>query len=303
MGDGLRVAERVHRMRVLLAGATGAVGRLLLPMLVRAGHDVCAWSRSAPGLEQIRNQGAHAVQVDAFDREGVLAGVSGFRPDVVIHQLTALSGGSLQDNARIRREGTRNLVDAALAAGTPRVIAQSIAWIYEPGLEPALETTPLDSTTAEPRCTTIQGVRALESAVAEVPEHVVLRYGAFYGPGTSYACGGLVERRLRAGELAANDSVTSFIHVQDAAQAALQALRWPSGTYHITDDEPARAREWLPVFANALSLAVPGVAEGRSAGWERGASNARARGLGWRPTYPSWREGFSELRADGSSPR
>lgn len=288
-------------MRVLLAGATGAVGRLLLPMLVRAGHAVCAWSRSAASVEQIQSQGARAMQVDAFDRERVLAALADFRPDAVIHQLTALSAGNLQDNARIRREGTRNLVDAALAAGTRRLIAQSIAWIYEPGLEPALETTPLDATAAEPRCTTIQGVQALESAAAEVPEHVVLRYGAFYGPGTSYARGALFERRLRNGELQANDSVTSFIHVQDAAQAALQALRWPSGTYHITDDEPARARDWLPVFAKAVGVAAPGVTAGRSAGWERGASNARARALGWRPTYRSWREGFVELAAEASS--
>jgi nucleoside-diphosphate-sugar epimerase len=280
-------------MRVLLAGATGAVGRLLLPLLVRDGHEVFGCSRSESGLEQIRSQGAHAIRMDAFDREQVLAAVAGARPDVIIHQLTSLSAGNLQENARIRREGTRNLVDAALAAGTQRLIAQSIAWIYEPGLEPARETTALDTTAAEPRSTTIRGVQALESAVAEVPEHVVLRYGSFYGPGTSYAPGGLFEKRLRNGELFANDSVTSFIHVQDAAQAALQALRWPSGTYHVTDDEPARARDWLPIFANAVGVPAPSTTEGRTAAWERGASNALARGLGWQPKYRSWRVGFA----------
>ncbi len=280
-------------MRVLLAGATGAIGRLLLPLLVAEGHEVFGCSRSASGLEQIRSQGAEPIQADVFDRELLAAAVSRVRPEAIIHQLTALSAGNAQENARIRREGTRNLVDAALAAGTQRLIAQSIAWIYEPGLEPARESTPLDSTDVEPRATTVRAVRALEAAAAELPEHVVLRNGTFYGPGTWYAAGGLMEQRLRAGKLAANDSVTSFIHVRDAARAALQALRWPSGTYHVVDDEPARARDWLPRFAATLQLPAPSPSEGRSAEWERGASNALARSLGWQAEYASWRSGFA----------
>jgi nucleoside-diphosphate-sugar epimerase len=281
-------------MRVLLAGATGAIGRPLLPMLLKDGHEVCACSRSAEGAEQIRKQGAQALQVDVFDREALLPAVARVQPDAVIHQLTALSAGNPLENARIRREGTRNLVDAALAAGARRLIAQSIAWIYEPGSEPATESTPLDLAAAEPRATTVRAVQALEAAAAEVPEHVVLRYGTFYGPGTWYAPGALMAERLRSGALPANDAVASFIHVRDAAVAALQALAWPSGTYHIVDDEPARARDWVPSFAAAVRLPAPPPSEGR-APWERGASNALARQLGWRPHYASWRAGFAAL--------
>ncbi len=288
-------------MRVLLAGATGAIGRLLVPLLQQAGHEVFGCSRTTEGLEQIRRQGARAIQVDVFDHARLLAAVANVKPDAVIHQLTALSAGSSQENAKIRVEGTRNLVDAALAAGSKRLIAQSIAWIYEAGSEPALETTPLDSAAAEPRATTIRAVQSLEAAASEIPEHVVLRYGTFYGPGTWYAPGGLIAQRIRAGELTPSDAVTSFIHVRDAASAAVQALTWPSGTYHVVDDEPARARDWLPALAEALQLTAPR-GEGKAAPWERGANNARARALGFRPHYASWRAGFAALAAEvGSS--
>ena len=283
-------------MRIFVAGATGAVGRQLLPLLLEAGHEVLGSSRTAQGLEQIRSQGARAIEVDVFDAALLSTTVAAAKPDAIIHQLTALSSGSSLDNAKMRIVGTRHLVDAARHAGTPRLIAQSIAWIYEPGRTPAVETTPFDATASEPRATTVRAVRSLEAAAAEVPEHVVLRYGTFYGPGTWYAPGGSIAARIESGELGPSDAITSFIHVRDAARAALQALTWPSGTYHIVDDEPARSRDWLPALARALHVSVPatpGVASG--APWERGASNARARELGFRPEYPSWRSGFSAL--------
>jgi len=281
-------------MRILLAGATGAVGRLLVPLLLERGHEVLGSTRSTTGFEQVLKLGAKPLLMDALDRSGVLETVASVAPDVIIHQLTSLAGGSPQDNARIRREGTRNLVDAALAAHTPRLIAQSIAWAYAPGDGLAVESDPLDLQAAEPRLTSVRGVEALENAVAEVAESVVLRYGAFYGPGTWYEPGGLIAERIRAGNLPANDAVTSFLHVRDAAVAAREALAWPRGSYNVVDDEPAPAREWVPAFARAVSVPVPEPSQGR-AGWERGASNARARALGFRLQFPSWRAGFAEL--------
>lgn len=270
-------------MRVLLAGATGAVGRVLTGLLTEAGHEVVGTSR---------RPGAAALTLDMLDRAAVRVAVAAVAPDAVIHQLTALSGGSLSDNERIRVDGTRNLVDAALAAGVRRMVAQSISWAYRPGDRPATEDVPLDLAAPEPRATTIRGVAALEAAVAELPEHVVLRYGLLYGPGTFYAPGGRVEAGLRAGSLRADAGVSSFVHVTDAASAAVAALDWPGGPVNVVDDEPAAARDWLPVLAGALGAPVPGPAEGR-AGWERGADNALATGrLGWRPRYPSWRTGF-----------
>jgi nucleoside-diphosphate-sugar epimerase len=275
-------------MRVFVAGAGGAIGSVLVRQLRMAGHQVVGTSRSAG---RVRRLGAVEVRLDVFDRAAVLAAVASAEPDVVIHQLTALSEFSLADNARIRIEGTRNLVDAALAAGVRRMVAQSISWAYEPGDGPAAESTPLDTDASEPRATTVRAVRVLENVVSEVEEHVILRYGLLYGPGTFYAPGGRIEEGLRAGTLPATDGVSSFVHVEDVATATVQALSWPSGPVNIVDDEPAPGRDWLPVLAGVLDAPAPSVAPGR-AGWERGAANSLARRRGWQPRFPSWRNGF-----------
>ncbi|WP_377269695.1 NAD-dependent epimerase/dehydratase family protein [Peterkaempfera sp. SMS 1(5)a] len=279
-------------MRVFLAGATGAVGRILLPLLLDEGHQVVAASRTLAGVERLRGQGATGVLLDVLDRDAVAEALTASAPDAVMHQLTALSDYDLAANTRIRREGTRSLVDAARKAGVEHFVAQSIAFAYEPGDTPADESTPLDLSAPEPRATTVAGVRALEEAVAELPHHVVLRYGAFYGPGTWYAPGGLMADRLRAGGLRADDGISSFVHVEDAARAAVDALAWPSGVVNVVDDEPAAAREWIPVLAAALDVPAPAPVGGR-AGWERGARNTAARALGWRPRHPTWRTGFA----------
>ena len=279
-------------VKIFLAGGTGAIGRVLLALLVEEGHSVIATSRTGAGAERLRAQGATPVLLDFFDRAAVSAALTHASPDVVVHQLTALSGGSLADNARLRREGTRNLVDASRAAGVRRVIAQSISWAYEPGDSPADERTPLDFAAPQPRATTVGAVHALETAVAEVAEHVVLRYGTLYGSGTWYEPNGLVAGRLQRGELPANDGVSSFVHVDDAARAAALALTWPSGVFNIVDDEPAAARAWVPVLARALGEPAPPPVAGRN-GWERGASNTMVRSQGWSPAHSLWRTGFS----------
>ncbi|WNI18888.1 NAD-dependent epimerase/dehydratase family protein [Actinacidiphila sp. ITFR-21] len=279
--------------RIFVAGATGAVGRLLVPLLVEAGHQVTAATRTAEGVERLRAQGAEGVRLDVFDRAAVADALAAAAPEAVVHQLTALSGGNPVDNARIRREGTRNLVDAAKKAGVRRIVAQSISWAYEAGDVPADEATALDTGAPEPRATSVGGVVALEEAVAEIDEHVVLRYGTFYGPGTWYAPGGFIAGKLADGALPANSGVSSFVHVDDAARAAVLALGWPSGPVNIVDDEPAPARAWVPVLAAALDRPAPEPSEG-GAGWERGAANGKAAGLGWQPRHRTWRTGFSD---------
>ncbi|MFE2408985.1 NAD-dependent epimerase/dehydratase family protein [Kitasatospora sp. NPDC059408] len=282
-------------MHVFLAGATGAVGRQLVPLLHRAGHRVTAASRSEGGVAWLREQGADAVRLDVLDRGATAEAVAAAAPDAIVHQLTALADGSLAENARIRREGTRSLVDAARRAGVPRIVAQSICWAYGPGDEPADETEALDTGAPEPRATTVDGVLALELAAAELPEAVVLRYGMLHGPGTWYEPGGLIEQRLRRGELAADGAVTSFLHVTDAARAAVAALYWPSGAVNIVDDEPAPARKWVPVLARALGVAAPEPSSDRPR-WARGADGGLARtAYGWRPVEGSWRTSFERL--------
>ena len=278
-------------MRVFFAGATGAVGRLLLPKLIAAGHSVVAVTRSPQRTDELRAAGAEPYILDVLDRAAVLAAFEAARPDAVMHQLTDLSARDFAANSRLRVEGTRNLVDAALVVGVERMVAQSLYSIYGPGNAPAREEEPFDEDAASPRAGTIAGVKALEAVVARMPVGVALRFGFFYGPGTWYARDGLVADQVRRGELTATGAQVSFIHVADAAEAAYQALGWPAGPVNIVDDEPAPGTEWIPLVASLIGAPPPPFRAGRQP-WERGASNAKARSLGWSPRFPSWRAGF-----------
>jgi nucleoside-diphosphate-sugar epimerase len=219
--------------RIFVAGAAGAIGRRLTPLLVRSGFHVTGTTRSAAKGELIEALGATPVVVDVFDAAALAEAVSRARPDVVIHQLTDLPAGldpsqmarAIERNAHIRREGTRNLVDAAAAAGAHRVIAQSIAWAYAPGRMPHVETDPLDVGAASTRGITVGGVAALEDAVLHHRQidGVVLRYGRLYGPGTG----------------ADNDAkdVELRLHVDAAAYAALLAVDHGRGAYKIAETD------------------------------------------------------------------
>ncbi len=281
-------------MKIFVAGASGVVGRCLLPKLMQAGHEVIGMTRKKEQKHLLEQLGAKAVLADVFDREQMADLLYEMKPVVVIHQLTSLSEGSSAENARIRIEGTRNLVDAAKQANVHKMIAQSISWAYESGPAPASEEVALDLDAPIPRNLTINGVVALEEAVKEIPEYVVLRYGTLYGPATWYDKDGATAEKVRNQEVKATDGVSSFVHVQDAANAAFLALEWSTGTYNIVDDEPAKGTEWLPVYAYALHAPRPEIQSGSSP-WERGASNSKAKKeCGWELQYPTWRTGFSE---------
>jgi nucleoside-diphosphate-sugar epimerase len=246
--------------RIFLAGASGAIGRRLTPLLLDAGHHVTGATRSLANAEQIRALGARPVVVDVFDAKRLRREVAAAQPDIVIHQLTDLPKGLeprlMQDaiarNARLRDEGTRNLVHAALAAGAHRLIAQSIAWAYAPGPEPHAEDDPLDIEAQGDRSISVRGVVALENLVLNSPplEGTVLRYGHLYGPGT--------------GSTAAGRSAP--LHVDAAAYAALLAVERPvSGAFNVAEANDtvatAKAREvlgWRP------ELRLPGQPETRT---------------------------------------
>jgi len=285
-------------MRIFLAGATGVIGRRLVPRLTAAGHQVTGLVRRPGDAAWLRDLGAGAAVGDVFDRDAVLRAVRLAAPDVVMHQLTDLKSGNFAANSEIRVTGTRHLVDAALAAGVRRVVAQSIAWVYQAGSGPAGEDVPLDLDAQGGRRQTVQGVAALEAAVREGPEWVVLRYGLLYGPGTWYARDGLMAERAARGELAADGDVSSFVHVDDAAGAAVDALEWPTGAVNVCDDVPAAGREWVPAFCRAVGAPDPAAltTAAERHGWARGASSEYARKvLNWTPAYPSWRQGFATL--------
>jgi nucleoside-diphosphate-sugar epimerase len=281
-------------MRILLAGSTGVVGRRLVPLLVADGHHVTALTRRPERVPGLRAAGAHPAVVDVRDADALAVTVRDAEPEVVVHQLTDLGAADVAANAELRVTGTRHLVDAALAAGARRVVAQSIAWAYAGGDEPADETTPLDLDAPEPRAGTVRGIAALEAAVREAPEWVVLRYGMFYGPDTWFAPDGLRAADARAGRLVADGDVTSFLHVDDAAAAAVAALGWPSATVNVCEDEPAVARDWVPAFCAAVGAPLPPISDAPRRAWARGADNRLAREkLGWAPAHPTWRPKLS----------
>ena len=280
-------------MELFVAGATGVLGRRIVPQLLAEGHAVTALVRDQSQSRWLSELGADIVCGDAFDAERLRVLVVEAHPDVVVHQLTDLASGSSASNALLRTYGTRNLVDAAVAAGARRIVVQSIAWCYEPGDEPAAETTALDvGADDRARRITTGAVCAMEAAASEMPEWVVLRNGVLYGPGTWYAAEGRMADAARHGQLAADLDITSFVHVDDAGAAAVQALTWPTGAVNIVDDEPARGRDWAPVFCNAVGAPTPSLTGGRH-DWARGASNNKARCYGWAPQHPSWRDGFA----------
>jgi nucleoside-diphosphate-sugar epimerase len=305
-------------MRVFVAGASGVIGKPLVRELVAGGHEVTGATRSKERAEPIRAAGAEVAICDALDAEALRDAVVAAQPEVVVNELTALprrrGEGNYEANNRIRREGTTNLVAAAQAAGARRLVAQSIAFIYElAGGWVKEEDAPLMSPGDDPYGRTVAAIRDLERQVlaAQGLEGVVLRYGFFYGPGVSYSIDPfrieLVRRRLYP-IVGAGTGTFSFIHVDAAAAATVAALgRGSPGVYNIVDDEPAPLREWLPVYAAAVGakppLRVPlwlarllgGRAAATMAVELRGASNAKAkRELGWEPRYSSWRQGFRE---------
>jgi len=305
-------------MRVFLAGATGAIGRPLVRMLLAEGHYVTGMTRSPAKAEDLRAAGAQAAVADALDAQAVMAAVADAQPQAVIHQLTAIPARldprkierdfALTD--RLRTEGTRILVDAARAAGAERILAQSVAFVYAPGPPGTLhvESDPPIANPPKQFARTAGAVLELERTVLGAGGRV-LRYGYFYGPGSAIARSGSIGRevaRRRFPIVGTGAGVWSFIHVEDAARATVAALASESpGAYNIVDDEPAPVREWLPALAAALGaprpLRVPALLARPLAGsygiatmtQAQGASNARAKQeLGWQPSYSSWREGF-----------
>lgn len=274
-------------MRIFLAGGTGVIGSRLIPALTAAGHQVTATTRRVTSADHLHTLGADPVVVDVYDAPRLTAAVAGAAPDLILHELTDLSDFDTDANARLRREGTANLVGAAQAAHVARMIAQSIAWAYVDGDRPAVEDDPLQPDSA---------VRAMEDLVRRMPRSTVLRYGMLYGPGTWYAPGGRMANAVTAGLMPATPAITSFVHIDDVIAATVQALDWPDGAYNIIDDEPAPATDWLPVYAAGLGAPAPATTD-LPAGTPRGrsASNAEARTLGWKPIHPTWRDSFPRI--------
>ena len=312
-------------MKVFVAGATGAIGRLLVPMLVDNGHDVVGMTRTESKRNQIRCLGAEAVVADALDADAVGRAVGEAAPDGIVHELTAIPTAinmrhfdrEFALTNRLRTEGTDHLLSAGQAVGVKQFVAQSNAGMPYARIGGPIkrEEDPLETDPPAAMRDGFSAIRHLEAAVTGAPwtDGLVLRYGWFYGPGTSVALdplGSQVEmlRKRQFPIVGQGTGIWSFIHIEDAATATVAAVEGgPAGIYNIVDDEPARVSEFLPVLAAAVGAKRPWRVPrwvGRIAAGEvavtamndiRGASNEKAkRELGWLPRYPSWRQGFVE---------
>jgi nucleoside-diphosphate-sugar epimerase len=310
-------------MKVFVAGAAGAIGRQMLPQLAAQGHQVTATTRTPGKAAILRELGAEPVVVDGLDAVAVGEAVARAEPEVVIHQMTSLAGSFNLRNFdkmfavtnQLRTQGTDHLLAAAAAAGVRRFVAQSFTgWNnIRDGGPVKTEDDPLDPSPPAMQRESLAAIRHLERVVlaASPVQGIVLRYGSFYGPGASDDFVDLIRKR-RVPVIGDGAGVWSFLHIRDAAAAAVAALEHGApGVYNVVDDEPASVAEWLPYVARAVGAKAPRrvpVWLGRLAAGEvgvsmmtqiRGSSNAKAkRELGWRPAWPSWREGFSRGLAD-----
>jgi nucleoside-diphosphate-sugar epimerase len=303
-------------MHILIAGATGAAGRALIPVLIKNGHTVTGTTRSKTKTGELRALGANAQIMDGLDKTSVQTAVDATRPDVIVHQMTALTGIDMKDidkafhtTNQLRTEGTEHLI--AAAPGT-LLVAQSFAgWPYaRSGGRVKTETDALDPEPPKGIRETHAAIRRLET-LTTAAGGIVLRYGGFYGPGTGMAPGGEQVEMIKKRQfpLVGNgNGLWSFLHADDLATATLAAIEKgrPGEIYNIVDDEPAPTREWLPFLAEQLGAKPPRhvpawlariVASPAAVAMmteARGASNAKAKAeLGWSPSHPSWREGFA----------
>ena len=315
-------------MKVFVAGGTGAIGRPLVPQLVTAGHAVVATSRSAQGAEVVQRLGGEPAIVDGLDEHGLVEAVRRARPEVVIHEMTALAGKIdlrhfdrwFATTNQLRTKGTDYLIRAAREAGARRLIVQSYSgWANSrEGGAVKTEEDPLDPDPPKWQRESMAAIRHIEDTVPalEEIEGVVLRYGPLYGPDTGMTSSEGIDliRKRRFPVVGDGGGVWSFVHTEDAASATVAAVdHGAPGIYNVVDDDPAPAREWLPYLAETIGAKPPRrvpVWLGRIAAGEvpvswmtriRGSSNAKAkRELGWQPRYASWREGFAAV-AGGAS--
>jgi nucleoside-diphosphate-sugar epimerase len=309
-------------MKVFVAGATGAIGKQLVPRLVAAGHEVAGMTSKEANRGLVTELGATPVVADALDPDQVAEAVGRTDPEVIVHQLTAISSVDLRHmdrsfalTNRLRTEGTDHLLSAGRAVGVKRFVAQSAIYGFYARTGGAVKTEedPLDPDPPRDMRESLAAVRHLEQAVlgASWTAGIVLRYGAFYGPNTSMSAGSEQFEMIKSRKfpLVGDGAGTwSFIHIADAAEATVAAVeRGEPGIYNIVDDDPAPVSQWLPALAQKLGAKKPMHVPrfvGRLFAGEvgavfmteiRGASNAKAkRDLDWQPVHPSWRQGFAE---------
>ncbi|WP_239762620.1 MULTISPECIES: NAD(P)-dependent oxidoreductase [unclassified Mammaliicoccus] len=281
--------------KIFVTGATGLIGTKLTKRLIEEGYEVAGLTTSEKGKEKLDNAGVKAYIGNILEYDTIEKSIGDFKPDIIMNEITDLKQVDMSANTKVRIEGTRNLVEAAIKHDVPHIQSQSIAFVYEAGDTLATEETSLDYDASGDRKITVDGVEGLEKESARLNKHVILRYGLLYGPGTWYGKDGMIYNQFINGEVTMTDGIQSFIHIDDAVETAIQALNFESGIYNVADDEPVKGDDWAKWYANELNV-TPTLNIEPAAPFERGVTNKKFKDQGGKLIYTTWKDGMHPIK-------
>ncbi|MCJ1783933.1 NAD-dependent epimerase/dehydratase family protein [Mammaliicoccus sciuri] len=281
--------------KIFVTGATGLIGTKLTKRLIEEGYEVAGLTTSEKGKEKLDNAGVKAYIGNILEYDTIEKSIGDFKPDIIMNEITDLKQVDMSANTKVRIEGTKNLVEAAIKHDVPHIQSQSIAFVYEAGDTLATEETSLDYDASGDRKITVDGVEGLEKESARLNKHVILRYGLLYGPGTWYGKDGMIYNQFINGEVTMTDGVQSFIHIDDAVETAIQALNFESGIYNVADDDPVKGDDWAKWYANELNV-TPTLNIEPAAPFERGVTNKKFKDQGGKLIYATWKDGMHPIK-------
>ncbi|MFT2140321.1 NAD-dependent epimerase/dehydratase family protein [Staphylococcus sp. GDY8P145P] len=281
--------------KIFVTGATGLIGTKLTKRLIEEGYEVAGLTTSEKGKEKLDNAGVKAYIGNILEYDTIEKSIGDFKPDIIMNEITDLKQVDMSANTKVRIEGTKNLVEAAIKHDVPHIQSQSIAFVYEAGDTLATEETSLDYDASGDRKITVDGVEGLEKESARLNKHVILRYGLLYGPGTWYGKDRMIYNQFINGEVTMTDGVQSFIHIDDAVETAIQALNFESGIYNVADDEPVKGDDWAKWYANELNVS-PTLNIEPAAPFERGVTNKKFKDQGGKLIYTTWKDGMHPIK-------
>ncbi|CAI82013.1 TPA: NAD(P)-dependent oxidoreductase [Staphylococcus aureus] len=277
--------------RALLA-STGLIGIKLVQRLKEEGHEVAGFTTSENGQQKLAAVNVKAYIGDILNADTIDQALADFKPEIIINQITDLKNVDMAANTKVRIEGSKNLIDAAKKHDVKKVIAQSIAFMYEPGEGLAYEKTALDFNSTGDRKVTVDGVVGLEEETARMDEYVVLR---LYGPGTWYGKDGMIYNQFMDGQVTLSDGVTSFVHLDDAVETSIQAIHFENGIYNVADDAPVKGSEFAEWYKEQLGV-EPNIDIQPAQPFERGVSNEKFKAQGGTLIYKTWKDGMNPIK-------
>ncbi|MBW1314825.1 NAD-dependent epimerase/dehydratase family protein [Staphylococcus aureus] len=278
--------------KIFVTGATGLIGIKLVQRLKEEGHEVAGFTTSENGQQKLAAVNVKAYIGDILNADTIDQALADFKPEIIINQITDLKNVDMAANTKVRIEGSKNLIDAAKKHDVKKVIAQSIAFMYEPGEGLAYEKTALDFNSTGDRKVTVDGVVGLEEETARMDEYVVLR---LYGPGTWYGKDAMIYNQFMDGQVTLSDGVTSFVHLDDAVETSIQAIHFENGIYNVADDAPVKGSEFAEWYKEQLGV-EPNIDIQPAQPFERGVSNEKFKAQGGTLIYKTWKDGMNPIK-------